>query len=77
VSAALQTLMLPFVLPALPPLGIILYSQYFQTTAPYWAALKTGAVPVHTDEVVCYKALIVTHKLIRDGHASVRAAAGR
>ena len=54
-----------------PPPGIILYSHAFKNTASYWMALKT-VYPLLADEVVCFKALITIHKLLREGHDCVR-----
>ena len=51
--------------------GIILYSHSFQNTAAFWTAIKS-INSVAGDEIVCYKTLITIHKLLRDGHPSVR-----
>ncbi|KAI9591514.1 ANTH domain-containing protein [Syncephalis fuscata] len=44
----------------------IVYTWDHKTSNPIWSQLKIQ--PIHGDEVMCFKALISAHKIIRGGH---------
>ena len=47
----------------------IVFSHQAKSSHGFWSTLKLQ--PLLHDEVVCFKALITIHKLLRDGHPAV------
>jgi hypothetical protein len=49
---------------------MIVYTWDYHSSLPVWNGLRT--LPILADEVQTFKALIVVHKLLQEGHPVVR-----